>query len=730
MPDVATFGDRHGYTLVSGSSPHRTWSAWKAVLSVLVLGLTTAFVTDQVRRDLAGASPTTRAASSTAELRRRGWLDAIGAQERGSSTAGLAAAAGADPAEVLLLSNSEENVSTSPDLGGLAPSTEDNATVAVANGTSEPESNSENASGAAVSGPGGEPVDAVPTRLRPVSIDSWVGDAFPSGLDHWFKHWVPSFRGASLSDTFQCSDPHPSVYFNNAKEASWALFHNEAVDFPMATDYLNSSEWAPPVGSRQAVLGFAEMQGPYYRYLAEDLDTDWPYLVVSINAYNYTEALNYQFVECALLGWPGFDQFISSFYPLRVVLKNAHHGDHCEGGDTGHAWCNLETSWGLDPEHNSWRNTVKEMTALYQLCAFKYRCDIRKVLPEPSNDTSSSDGEVPQVWLFRVLSEDLQDTMTAGCSNASNETEIVIGPEHIPPLRVPCPGEKRFDCGGAAAPVRWSSQNRTGSYEWSAEKALWCCEHEHRCATTTSTTSARAPAKSTREPAKDAARGARPTPMPSPSPWASLRGWWRQAGSAPGWAELLALGSRPGAKEALCFLVGSLLLVPLFVYLRCWDRRPLPVPRSLSADAILSYAGLQERTPEQRQPSIPRDAREGRTASRRASPPAAQQQAEPHADAPQRFPAPPPPRWAPPAGLAETTPPSEASTPSLQGSSRASRGSRVSAIQAALGGLRGRASKAILPRSGPARGAAADESLGGSHFGRDALGSRLDRGVG
>jgi len=64
-----------------------------------------------------------------------------------------------------------------------------------------------------------------------------------------------------------------------------------------------------------------------------------------------------------------------------------------------------------------------------------------------------------------VLSEDLQDTMTAGCSNGSNETEIVIGPEHIPPLRVPCPGEKRFDCGGAAAPVRWSSQNRRGKNE-------------------------------------------------------------------------------------------------------------------------------------------------------------------------------------------------------------------------------------------------------------------------
>ncbi|CAK0886674.1 unnamed protein product [Prorocentrum cordatum] len=72
----------------------------------------------------------------------------------------------------------------------------------------------------------------------------------------------------------------------------------------------------------------------------------------------------------------------------------------------------------------------------------------------------------------------------------------------------------------------------------------------------------------------------------------------------------------------------------------------------------------------------------------------------------------PPPRWAAPAGFAETTPPSEASTPSLQGSSRASRGSRVSAIQAALGGLRGRASKVLLPRPGLARGAPGDAALG------------------
>jgi len=719
MLDVATLGDQHGYRLVAGSSPHRTWSAWKAVLSVLALLLASVFVADRVRRDLVGASPTTRAASSAAELQRRGWLDAIGAQEQRSSTADPAAA---EVAEVLLLNGSRENVSALPEFGDLTPGTEDTAAAAVLNGTSESAPASENASnisdseggGAAVArDPSAEPVKAVPTRLLPVSIDSWVSDAFPSDLDDWFKHWVPSFWGASLSDTFQCSDPYPTVYFNNAKEASWALFHNEAVDFPMATEYLNSSEWAPPVGSRQAVLGFAEMQGPYYEYLAEDLDTDWPYLVVSINAYNYTEALNYQFVECALLGWPGFDKFISSFYPLRVVLKNNHHGARCEGGDTGHAWCNLETSWGLDPEHNSWRNTVKEMTALYQLCAFKYRCDIRKVLPDESNDTTSSVGEVPQVWLFRVISEDWQDTMTAGCSNESNETDIVIGPEHIPPLRVPCPAEKRFDCSGAAAPVRWSSQERTGSYEWSAEKAHWCCEHEHRCATTTSTTSARAPAHATRGPAKDAARGARPAPSPAPWPWPWLQGWWREAGNAPSWRDLLALGSKPGVKEASCVLVGSLLLAPLFVYLRCTDRRPLPVPRMRSADAILSYAGLQEHTTEQRQPSILRDARVGRVASQRA-PPLAMQEA-----APQLLGGPPvsavplpPPRWAAPAGFAETTPPSEASTPSLQGSSRASRGSRVSAIQAALGGLRGRASKVLLPRPGLARGAPGDAALG------------------
>ncbi|CAK0886675.1 unnamed protein product [Prorocentrum cordatum] len=44
--------------------------------------------------------------------------------------------------------------------------------------------------------------------------------------------------------------------------------------------------------------------------------------------------------------------------------------------------------------------------------------------------------------------------------------------------------------------------------------------------------------------------------------------------------------------------------------------------------------------------------------------------------------------------------------------SQASRGSRVSAIQAALGGLRGRASKVLLPRPGLARGAPGDAALG------------------
>jgi hypothetical protein len=95
----------------------------------------------------------------------------------------------------------------------------------------------------------------------------------------------------------------------------------------MATNYLDSSEVAvPEEGSKQTVFGFAEMQGPYYSWTPPDLVTNSTYLVISVNPFAYTPLLNYQFVECALRGWPGVGSFKAAEYPVRVVLKNNHSG--------------------------------------------------------------------------------------------------------------------------------------------------------------------------------------------------------------------------------------------------------------------------------------------------------------------------------------------------------------------------------------------------------------------
>merc|ERR1719510_1335108 len=123
----------------------------------------------------------------------------------------------------------------------------------------------------------------------------------------------------------------------------------------------------PNLDHKQVVLGFVDMLWPYYQYNG-DLKSASPYLLMSMNGNDYTERLNYEFVECALLGWPGFSGFQISRYPVRVVLKNRRHGKRCLSNESEMAYCNLETSWGPNPRLNNWRFSVKEIAELYQLC--------------------------------------------------------------------------------------------------------------------------------------------------------------------------------------------------------------------------------------------------------------------------------------------------------------------------------------------------------------------------
>jgi len=237
-----------------------------------------------------------------------------------------------------------------------------------------------------------------PASSTSITLDELVADAFPGQLHHWFTKWNPMFTGASLHEHLDCAKPHPSIYFGNPREASYPLFHNKSQTFPMAMDYMDSSDWARPESwQKQTVLGFAEMQWAYYHYNG-DLSSTSPYLVISMNPFKYTPLLNFQFVECGLLGWPGFSSFVGGDYPLRLVIKNPTQGQPCTGFETGHAWCNLETSWGAHPEVNNWRPTAMEVNALVQLCKHKYQCDIEKaILASPEGK------EVPQVYVFRVL---------------------------------------------------------------------------------------------------------------------------------------------------------------------------------------------------------------------------------------------------------------------------------------------------------------------------------------
>merc|ERR1719188_259880 len=141
------------------------------------------------------------------------------------------------------------------------------------------------------------------------------------------------------------------------------------------------------------MVGFAEMQGPYYQYLGS-MNPHTPYLVMSMSK-DYSPRLNFKFVECGLLGWPGVPAFKPGEWPMRVVLKNPSHGKACKG-HVGHAWCNLATSWGL-PKNNIWRATAREINGLIKLCTEKYQCDVVKasIHKHPTK-------QIPQVFLIKV----------------------------------------------------------------------------------------------------------------------------------------------------------------------------------------------------------------------------------------------------------------------------------------------------------------------------------------
>lgn len=232
----------------------------------------------------------------------------------------------------------------------------------------------------------------------PVSLEDFERDAFPGRILEWYRRDNPLFDGTDFSQVFDCTQPYPSVYFDNPKEESEPLFAGKLPEFPMALEYMDTTGvLAPDDGKKQTVIGMVEMQGPYYEF-AKDLNPTSPYLVMSMDV--WTEALNYQFVQCALRGWPGTDSLSVGEWPIRVVLKNNQHGDTCAGMEAAHARCNLETSWGFDPENVVWRSTMREVNTLIQLCKKTYECEVRKLKLEPQEGK-----EVPQVWLWKLLSE-------------------------------------------------------------------------------------------------------------------------------------------------------------------------------------------------------------------------------------------------------------------------------------------------------------------------------------
>lgn len=234
---------------------------------------------------------------------------------------------------------------------------------------------------------------------EPRTIDQMAREVFPGDVYHYAKKWNPHFAHFDIHASPDCGLPHPSIYFSNPQAASEVVFHNHYSVVPMAMTYMNTSSWArPPPGQKQTVIGFVEMQWPYYQYLGQDLEhTSWPYLVLSMGGGVWSPELNSKFTECALLGWPGLPYLEAGKWPLRVIVKNEHFGHECFGDRAGKGECNLATSWGR-PQENFWRPTAMEVNELVQLCTFKYRCEIQKakLLAPPEK-------EAPQIFLMRVL---------------------------------------------------------------------------------------------------------------------------------------------------------------------------------------------------------------------------------------------------------------------------------------------------------------------------------------
>lgn len=246
--------------------------------------------------------------------------------------------------------------------------------------------------------PSASPPQVIASLSDPVSLKDFARDAFPGQVYDWYKRDNPLFFGTDFSVDFDCTEPYPSVYFDNPEVESKPLFRGEWDDFPMASEYFDTTgAFTPKDGERQTVIGMVEMQGPYYAF-AEDLNPPSPYLVMSMDS--WTEQLNYEFVQCALRGWPGTPSLATGEWTIRVVLKNSEHGHDCNRSEAAHAPCNLRTSWGTDPENGVWRSTTREVNTLIELCNQKYHCEVRKMQLEPQEDK-----EIPQVWLWKTISE-------------------------------------------------------------------------------------------------------------------------------------------------------------------------------------------------------------------------------------------------------------------------------------------------------------------------------------
>jgi len=225
-----------------------------------------------------------------------------------------------------------------------------------------------------------------------ISIDQLMHSAFPGASYGHLKEWNPMFKDASYSRSPDC-----------ALVISYApVPHGRTSPLPVASAYMDTSGLAVPYGDNiQSVMGLTELLGTYQHYQQRrHMESQNPYLVISSDIYGYAEEMHYQFVECALLGWPNVTGLSTGEFPLRVVVKNRQHGSPCRRHTASYAPCSLETSWGPNPGGGIWRSSAKELNELRHLCTTKYRCDI-----EQPQATQSHDKEAPQVFLLRAAGQ-------------------------------------------------------------------------------------------------------------------------------------------------------------------------------------------------------------------------------------------------------------------------------------------------------------------------------------